>query len=191
MLPTQRPRAGEQLVGRVHDVLGLGHPADPELTFRRLALVGADENDPAGAQGLRVRAGRRVHPHARIHRGGHERRPPVCERRLRQHVVGEPVRELCERVGGAGCDDQQVGASQVEVDVVRGGTARERSKRLGGDEALSARRDQRDHVVTALDEQAADLACLVGGDASRHPEQDAGHGQIMPGDRRYVTLAAP
>ena len=97
------------------------------------------------------------------------------ERRLGEDVVGEPVRELRERVRRARRDEQQVGARQVEVDVLAGGPARERAKRLGGDEALGAGRHERHDVVPGLDEQAADLAGLVGGDAAGDPEQDAGH----------------
>ena len=61
------------------------------------------------------------------------------ERRLGEDVVGEPVRELRERVRGAGRDEQQVGARQMEIDVVAGRPARERAEGLGGDESLGAR----------------------------------------------------
>jgi hypothetical protein len=99
----------------------------------------------------------------------------VRERRLRKDVVGEPVRELRERVCGARCDEQEVGTRQVEVDVLRRRPARERAESLGGDEALGARRHERHDVVAALDQQPADLAGLVGGDAPCNPKQDAGH----------------
>ncbi len=104
----------------------------------------------------------------------------MCERSLGEDVVGEPVRELGERVGRAGRDDEQVGARQMEVDVVSRRTPRERAKRLGGDEALGARRDERNDLVALLDEQPAQLARLVGGDAAGHPQEDAGHARMMP-----------
>ena len=95
-------------------------------------------------------------------------------------LSAEPVRELRERVRRARRDDEQVGARQVEVDVVARRTPRERPKRLGGDEALGARRDERHDVVALLDEQPAELARLVGGDAAGHPQEDAGHARMMP-----------
>ena len=72
----------------------------------------------------------------------------------------------------------------MEVDVVRRRPPRERAKRLGRDEALGAGRDQRHDVVAFLDEQPAQLARLVGGDPTRHAEEDAGHAEMMPTRRR-------
>ena len=97
------------------------------------------------------------------------------ERRFGEDVVGEPVRELRERVRRAGRDEQQVGARQVEIDVLGRGPPRERAERLGGDEALGAGRDERNDVVPRFHEEAADLARLVGGDAAGDPEEDPGH----------------
>ncbi len=149
-LPASGPLiAGEQLLGGTDDLLGLGHPPHAELALGRLALVGADEHDAARAQRLRVRARRRMRPHARVHRGRDERRPAVGERRLGQHVVREPVRELRERVGRARGHEQQVGPREVQVDVVAGRPPRERPERLRGDEPLRAGRDERHHVVAA------------------------------------------
>ena len=98
------------------------------------------------------------------------------ERRLGEDVVGEAVRELRERVRGARRDEEQVGARQMEIDVVGRRPPRERAEGLGGDEALGAGRDERNDVVPRLHEEPADLACLVGRDAAGHPEQDPGHG---------------
>ena len=97
------------------------------------------------------------------------------QRRLREHVVRKPVGELRESVRGARRDEEQIGARQVEVDVVAGRAAGERPKGLGGDEALGSRRHERHDVVAVLDEQTADLAGLVGGNAPCDPKQDAGH----------------
>ena len=72
----------------------------------------------------------------------------------------------------------------MEVDVVRRRPPRERAKHLGRDEALGPGRDQRYDVVAFLDEQAAQLARLVGGDPTRHAEEDAGHAEMMPTRRR-------
>ena len=97
------------------------------------------------------------------------------ERRLGEDVVGDPVRELRERVRRARRDDQQVGPRQVLVDVFALRPAREREERLLGDEALRSRRDERDHVVPLLHEQARQLARLVGGDPSGDTQQDPAH----------------
>ena len=120
------------------DVLRLRHPPHAELALGRLALVGADQHDAARAQRLGVRPRRRVRPHARVHRRRDERRAAVRERRLGEDVVGEPVRELRERVRRARRDEQQVGARQVQIDVVGRRPARERAEGLRGDEPLGA-----------------------------------------------------
>ncbi len=90
----------------------------------------------------------------------------MCERSLGENVVGESVRELRERVRRAGRDEEQVGARQVEVDVVAGRPPRERAERLDGDEPLGPGRDERHDLVAVPDEQTAHLARLVGGDPS-------------------------
>ena len=99
---------------------------------------GPTSSTPRATQRLDVRARRRVRPHARVHRRRDEHRAAMGERRLGQQVVGEPVGELRERVRRAGRDDEQVGAGEVRVEVLRpaGGRAREG---LGPDEALGAR----------------------------------------------------
>ena len=59
-------------------------------------------------------------------------------------------------------------------------TACKSAKRLLGDEALGAGSDQRHHVVPVLDQEPAQLARLVGGDAAGDPEEHARHTEIMP-----------
>ena len=59
--------------------------------------------------------------------------------------------------------------------VVAGRSARERTERLGGDEALRPRRYERHDVVPALHEEPADLASLVGRNAAADSEQDPRH----------------
>ena len=180
VLAAERPRAGEQLLDRAHDVLRLGHPPHAELALGRLAFVRPDECDAARAECLRVRTSRAVRPHARIHRRRDERRATMRERRFGEDVVGEAVRELCERVRRARRDDEEVGAREMEIHVVAGWPPSERAEGLGGDEALGAGRHERHDVVAAFDEQAADLARLVGGDAAGDSKQDPGHAGMMP-----------
>jgi hypothetical protein len=71
----------------------------------------------------------------------------VGERRLRQDVVRDPRGELGERVRGAGRDDEQIGPRQVLVDVLALRPPREREERLFGDESMSARREELDHLL--------------------------------------------
>ena len=56
--------------------------------------------------------------------------PAVGERRLGEHVVGDPVRELRERVRRARRDHEQVGARQMRVEILAGGPSSEREERL-------------------------------------------------------------
>ena len=102
------------------------------------------------------------------------------ERGLGQQVVGDPLGELRERVRRARGDDEQVAARQVEVEILVGRPARERLEGLCPHEPLGARRHQRHHLVARLDEQARQLARLVGGDPPTHPEQNPAHGPIVP-----------
>ncbi len=130
---------------------------------------GPDELDAPLEQDLRIRPGRRVQPHTRVHRRRNEHRPAMSERCLGDEVVGDPVGELRERVRRARCDDEQLGPGEMGVEVLASGTPRERLKGLGPHEAVGAGREQRDHVVPALHEQARQLARLVGGDAAADP----------------------
>ena len=114
------------------------------------------------------------------------------ERRLGEDVVGEPVRELRERVRRAGRDDEQVGARRgAGRDPRPAGRRASAAKVSARDEALGAGRDERDDLVAVLDEQPHELARLVGGDAAGDAEEDSRHGRIVPvRARRVHALAA-
>src|SRR5204862_238684 len=70
-------------------------------------------------------------------------------------------------------------------------------ERLSADEAVGAGRHERHDLVAALDEQAHELARLVGGDSTRHPDEHAGHGrhsarfQRVPKSRRAGSAGGP
>ena len=115
-------------------------------------------------------------PHASVHRGSDEHRPGVGERRLREHVVGEAVRETGHRVRGQRGDHEQLGALQVRVGILGLRGPREGVERLGGDEPLGTARRQGQHVVARRDEPADQLTGLVGGDAAGDAEDDPRHG---------------
>ena len=105
------------------------------------------------------------------------------EHRLGQDVVGEPVGEPGHRVRGQRRDHHQVRVLQVRVGIRGRRPARERVERLGRDEPLCPGRGKRQHVVPGGDEQANQLACLVGGDATGDADDDPGHGDILPANR--------
>src|SRR6476619_2202231 len=95
------------------------------------------------------------------------------ERRLGQDVVGEAVRQACERVRRQRGDDEEVEATEVWVRVVGRRLTRERRERLRGDEALGARGEHGVHFMAAPDEQPYQRAGLVGRDPAGDSEQDA------------------
>ena len=102
---------------------------------------------------------------------------------LGQDVVGEPVGEPGHRVRGQGRDHHQVRVLQVRVRIGSRRPARERMECLGRDEPLRPVRGKRQDVVPGGDEQANQLACLVGGDATGDADDDPGHGDILPANR--------
>jgi hypothetical protein len=104
----------------------------------------------------------------------------MCERRFGQHVVGEAVRQLCQRVRRQRRDHEQVGARQVDVQILRRRTPREREERFAADEAVGAVGHDGNDLVFPFDEEADELAGLVGGDAARHADEDPRHALILP-----------
>ena len=139
---------------------------------------GPISSHPALAQRRDVRLRGRVLPHADVHRRRDQKRPAEGERELREHVVRQPVRQLRERVRGQRRDHQQVGVDQVRVELVRLLAPGERLERPRRDEALGLGGQDRRHLVPRLDEESAELARLVGGDAAGHSEEDPpGHVQ--------------
>jgi hypothetical protein len=112
----------------------------------------------------------------------------VCERRLGEWVVGDPVRELRQRVGGARRDEKQVGLRQVRVEILGGRPACERQERPLGDELLRSRGDERHHVVPGFDEQARHVARLVRGDPSADTEQDTAFPRSGIGEANTFAL---
>jgi hypothetical protein len=157
------------------------------LALGQLALVGADQLhspfDEAGDVLLR----RGVLPHTDVHGRGRQHRATKGQRGLREDVVGQPVRELRQGVGREGRDHEEVGVHQVWIQIPRavvtpmwGGwwgktfRARQSLERVRGHEALGIGGQERRDLVAGLDEQTQKLTSLVGRDAARHTEEDAG-----------------
>ncbi len=70
------------------------------------------------------------------------------KRRFGDDVVGDPVRELRERVRRQRRDHEEIRARQVEVNVLGRRAAGEGAERVGTDEPLSARSEQRHDLVS-------------------------------------------
>src|SRR5689334_14953320 len=68
----------------------------------------------------------------------------------------------------------------MDVEIVRGRAAREGEEGLGPQQALGARRDEGHDLMAAANEQPNELARLVGGDATGHTHEHAGHAGIVP-----------
>ena len=159
-------RRREQLRDAPEDVLRLGHAPGARLALGQLALLGTDQLDSSVGERPDVRLRRGVRPHAVVHRRRDEHGPAVRERRLGEHVVRDPLRELRERVRCTRRDDEQIRVREVWIQILARGPPRERIERLRRDELLRAAGDDRHDVVPRLDEQPRQLAGLVGGDAS-------------------------
>jgi hypothetical protein len=114
----------------------------------------------------------------------------VGQRRLGQEVVGQPVREPGQGVGGQRRDDQEICALQVRVRITARLRPREGMERLRGDEALRPAREQRLHIVSRLDEQPDELAGLVGRDAAGDADEDPRHAHIVPPESNQEAARA-
>ena len=73
---------------------------------------------------------------------GATRSAAVGERRLGEHVVGDPACELGERVRRARRDHQEVGAREMRIRGPHRRPAGQREERLGAHEALGAGCDE-------------------------------------------------
>ena len=170
----------EQALDSSGDLDGLRHAPRADEPLGQLAVVGPDDLRAALDEEREIRLRRRVLPHRGVHRRREQQRPAVRERGLGEEVVGQPVGEPRHRVRRQRRDDEQVGIDEVRIRVGGLGLPRERAEGLGGDETLGAARRHRRDVVAGPDEQAHELAGLVGRDAAGHPDEDPRHGHIVP-----------
>ena len=97
---------------------GSDHPARTDLALGELALRRSDQLHAALAKQGGVRLGRRVLPHAHVHRRRDEDRSRMSERCLGEKIVREPVREPGERVGRQRRDDEEIRALEVRIRIV-------------------------------------------------------------------------
>ena len=190
----QRTARAEQRRDRRRDRRGLAHAAHAPLALGERALLGADQDGAALGERRHVGARRGVLPHADVHGRRHDERAGCGERALRHDVVGEPVRELRERVRGARRDaHERRDARGVEMRVAaverrrvaQHGSSAERGEGLGADEALGLAGQRDLHAEARLQEQTDELTRSVGGDSTRDSEQNR-----RSADRRRRQVAA-
>ena len=177
------PRSSWQ---RAKSVFRLHHAAGPVLALGELPLRRPEQLDaPLGERGG-VRLGRRVLPHAHVHGRGREDGPAEGEPELGEDVVGQPVRQLGERVRRERRDDEQVRIDEVRIEVPRRLAAGERLEGVRGHEPLGIRCQDRSDLVARPYEESAKLARLVGGDPTRDSEKNSSH----RGSQRLLSPAA-
>ena len=98
----------------------LEHASDAAQTRGEVALGGSGEKHAAFLQDADIFLGGRVVVHPGVHRRGDQQRAVRRQGGDRQQVIGLPVGQFGEGVGGAGRDHQQVGGmSQSHVQDVR------------------------------------------------------------------------
>ena len=102
------------------------------------------------------------------------------ERSFGDEIVREPVGQLGKAVRSERRNHEQIGPREVEVQVLGGRPPDEREERLRSDEALRAGGDEWDDVMSALHEQANEVASLVRGDPTGDADEHSSHAAILP-----------
>ena len=198
--PSRPVAAGQCRLDPRQQLLRVGQPAAAALAARgEEALARLDHLDPALAQGRQVGLGGGVGVHAVVHRRGDEPRRRAGEEGGRQHRVGEAARQLGERVGRGGRDEEGVAVGgQLEVadrvvallpGFAGEGAAHRVALELGGehrraddplegggaDEALGVLGHHDPDTVAGERCQARELKRLVGRYPSADTQQQPGH----------------
>ena len=177
------------------DLLRLEHAAASGEARSHPALGGPDHGGAARAEHREIRLDGGVLEHAGIHRGSDEERTARREGRHGEEIVGEPVRELREEVGGRRRDEeesrafgeadvQDVGLRAPEVRVR--GAPRERLKRQRRDESGRCSRQDRVHARAGLRELAREIGGLVSSDGAADAEEDS-----LPAEDRDLGHQSP
>ncbi len=174
--------------GGLDDLRRLGQSALPDPAAGEIALSRLDEPHAARGQRLQIPLHRLVRQHVDVHRRRDEHGRLRRQIQRRQKVVGNPVGELADHVGGTRCHQQQrdaVGDRNVlDVGVharppLRGDdrTPGDRLERDRPDEPRRRSRHNRDDVVAALLEPAAHFDRLVGSNSAGDAQRDQCHRQ--------------
>ncbi|HTD36504.1 MAG TPA: hypothetical protein VK669_03230 [Candidatus Limnocylindrales bacterium] len=141
-----------------------------------------DDRDAPRAQRREMRARRLVLEHRGVHRRSDDDRRARRQRDVRQQIVGEPERELRERVRRTRDDREHLGLARerdvrdlVNAIPERGvdRTPRERGERRFADEALRVRGHDDVENRAVLHQPAREGGRLVRRDPAGHAEQHA------------------
>jgi hypothetical protein len=186
VISTRLPVSGpEHRLGGGGDLQRLGHAAGAAFAaLGHLARIGADHRDAVGGELRQVAAGRRVGPHARVHRRGDQHRPVGREQHRGGEVVGVAARHLGHEVGGRRRDHDQVGVARepdmADVELGAGveqvgmdALACDRAGRQRRDEFLRGARHHDARGRAALLQASDQVERFVGRDAAADDEKDA------------------
>jgi len=136
------------------------------------------------AQRFDVGLHRRMCPHLLIHRRREIQRRSAGQAQCGQQVIGQPVRQPCKQIGAGRCNENTFGPTrQLDMPHRRFGLlvpqadphalARQRLKRGRTDEVRGALGHDYLHLRVQIAQATDQFAGLVGGDATRHSQQDA------------------
>ena len=154
-----------------------------EVRGKTLALARVDESRAARSEGVEVLSHRLVLEHLRVHRRGDEHGRSGGGVQRGQEVVGDPIGELPDDVGGRGREQDQLRpVAELHVRLRRTGRQPQTSqnrvacdalKRRGTDETGSRRRHRNTHLAPSLCERGGEVDHLVRGDAAGYEQGKA------------------
>ena len=180
------------------DLQRFRHRPVPGRLAGELLDLGADDFVVGHLQHLQGRLDDRVVEHVGVGGGGDQLEPRIGESRLGQQVVGDAVGELGDRVGGAGCNDHDVGIlGGLDVVVPRRPrlvgavqylVAAEGFEAQRPDEAFGGVAHHDPDLRPRLDEEADELQGFVGGDGAADAEKDLFAGEEVFGDLHAFSL---
>ena len=152
---------------------------------------GPTNSDAVGAQRGDIALGRRMQPHAHVHRRRDQHALVGRQQRGRGQIVGEAVRHARQQIGGRGRDDDEIGrARQFDVAHLRFvGQAEQilahRLRRSARPPTAARRIAWRRAVITtrtlraALAQPPDQFQRLVSGDAAADDQQNAGVWEVL------------
>ena len=180
--------ADEEALDRLDDRWRLGETTDAGQPRGELADLRLDDHVAEVAERRDVALGRRMGPHAGVHRRRHDHGRAARTGDGGQRVVHQAGRQLADEVRGRGGEHDGIGRlGQLDVrDLLLAvqlhdvGDDRPMGERLEGQWADESRRrgGHRDvHHRSALAQHPDERDCLVGRDAARDPDDDAAPGE--------------
>ena len=169
------------------DLLGLQHPARPDLSARLVAFAGTQHRDAPVEQRQHVRPGRTRLPHLLVHRRRQHQGRGRRQAQGGEEIVGDAVREPCQHVRGGRRDQHEIRPSS-QLDVPHPGLGllveqlavhRVGGERLEGQRSheLPGPRGHHDpHLEIPVAQPSNKVGSLVGRDAARDAQHDSAVG---------------